>query len=351
MAQQSKLKVGVIGASGYTGGELLKVLLAHPSVDLRFVSAGKNAGKKVHEVHQNLDGLTDLCFEAYPQGDAINRINQELDTVFLALPHGKSMNLVPQLSDSLKIIDLGGDYRIKDVAVFEKFYKTSHNDVSHLGDFVYGLTEVNRAKITEARRVANPGCFATAVQLAVYPLIKHDLVDGKIIVDAKTGSSGSGIVAKETTHHPMRAAGFFAYKHYSHQHLAEIKENLKNNCGNWDEDLLLQCHSAPMVRGIFASAYIPIKSEKSAKEVEQVFKEAYKNCFFIRLKDTSPNVNWVRNSNFTDISWAIEGNHVSVFVAIDNLLKGASGQAIQNMNVMCGLPEETGLKLAGGHPI
>jgi N-acetyl-gamma-glutamyl-phosphate reductase len=218
-------------------------------------------------------------------------------------------------------------------------------------EFVYGLTEVNRNQIKEATRIANPGCFATALELGLFPLLASGLVKGKIIADMKTGSSGSGAKAAANTHHPKRANSFYAYKMFEHQHQPEVEQLLSSVSSQWSEcSLVFQVHSIPVVRGIFASIYVTPTKPMTGDEVGNLFREFYGNEFFIRLVEGSPDINWVKNSNFVDIGWAASGDAVIVFVALDNLVKGAAGQAAQNMNLMFGIEERTGLVLPGSNP-
>jgi len=341
-----KLKVGILGGSGYSGSELLRILLFHPRVEVGLVTANEHTGKRVDEVHPNLRQLTDLVFAE----TAVSNGLKELDCVFLALPHGESMKLVPKLPDGMKVIDLAGDFRLNDPEVFQEYYGQPHTALDLQRQFVYGLTEMNRRRIANSQRIANPGCFATATLIGLYPLIASQLIQGKIIVDAKTGSSGSGAKAASNTHHPRRANSFFAYKAFAHQHLPEVVQLLRAVNPEWQDGLTLQTHSAPMVRGIFASIYCTLRRPLTSVQVADVFKQYYRDCFFVRLVDGSPDVNWVKNTNFADVGWAMNGTDLIVFVAIDNLVKGAAGQAVQNMNLMFGFEEQTGLVFPGSHP-
>lgn len=342
------VKIGILGGSGYGGSELLKILLFHPQADLRLVTAGEHAGKRVDAVHPNLKKLTDLKFEGTPDPAALS----ELDCVFLALPHGQAMEIVPTLAPGVKVIDLSGDFRVNDAAVFQRYYGREQTAMDAQREFVYGLTEVNRNRIREARRISNPGCFASALELALYPFAAADLISGKVIADMKTGSSGSGAKAAANTHHPKRANSFYAYKAFEHQHQPEIEQLLESVNPNWNGGggLVFQVHSIPVVRGIFGSVYITPKSPMTSEEVGRLLREYYEKEFFIRLVSGSPDINWVKNTNFVDIGWAAEGDTVIVFVALDNLVKGAAGQAVQNMNLMFGIEEKTGLVMAGSNP-
>jgi N-acetyl-gamma-glutamyl-phosphate reductase len=341
------IKAGILGGSGYGGSELLRVLLFHPQVELALVTANEHAGKRVDSVHPNLAKLTDLKFESMPDPTAL----KDLDCVFLALPHGQALEIVPSLPHSVKAIDLSGDFRLSDAAKFKQFYGREHTAMETQREFVYGLTEVNRTRIKEETRIANPGCFATALELGLFPLLASGLVKGKIIADMKTGSSGSGAKAAANTHHPKRANSFYAYKMFEHQHQPEVEQLLSEVGPQWSEcSLVFQVHSIPVVRGIFASIYVTPTKSMTGDEVGSLFREFYGNEFFIRLVEGSPDINWVKNTNFVDIGWAASGETVIVFVALDNLVKGAAGQAVQNMNLMFGIEEWTGLVLPGSNP-
>lgn len=342
------IKAGILGGSGYGGSELLRILLFHSEVELKLVTANEHAGKRIDAVHPNLAKLTDLKFESMPDPGALT----DLDCVFLALPHGQAMEIVPLLPRSARVIDLSGDFRLSDAAKFKKFYGREHTAIQSQREFVYGLSEVNRNQIKEATRIANPGCFASALELGLYPLVASELVKGKVIADMKTGSSGSGAKAAPNTHHPKRANSFYAYKTFEHQHQPEVEQLLASVNSNWSSEceLVFQVHSIPVVRGIFASIYVTTRKSMTPDEVGDLFREFYGNEFFIRLVEGSPDINWVKNTNFVDIGWAASGDSVIVFVALDNLVKGAAGQAVQNMNLMFGIDERAGLALPGSNP-
>jgi N-acetyl-gamma-glutamyl-phosphate reductase len=343
MTLLSKLRIGIFGGSGYGGSELLRILLFHPNAELVFVTANEQAGKPVGEVHRNLNGLTKLNFIKDPE-DLSN-----LDCVFLALPHGQAMDIVPRLPANVKAIDLSGDFRLRDQSVFEKHYKQLHTAMHAQAEFVYGLTEINRAAIRNARLIANPGCFATATLLGLAPLVANNFLNGRVVVDAKTGSSGSGAKAAANTHHPQRMTSFYAYKPFTHQHVPEIEQELAH-VGDWTNELVFMTHSLPVARGIFASIYAEAKSDLTEAELRNIFAGYYRESFFVRLVNGSPDINWVKTTNFCDIGFAVRGKQVVIFSAIDNLVKGAAGQAVQNMNLMFGLDETTGLKLVGTNP-
>ncbi len=344
--QNSKLRVGIFGGSGYGGAELLRLLLLHPHVEIALVTANEHAGKAVGDVHRNLYGLTGLRFTAMPEDfESLS----ELDFVFLSLPHGQAIDVVPRLPQGLKIIDLSGDFRLRDRETFERFYNRQHTAMDAQGEFVYGLTETNRETIKKASRISNPGCFATATLLGLAPLIARNLLQGRVIVDAKTGSSGSGAKAAPNTHHPQRMNSFYAYKPFTHQHVPEIEQELRA-VGDFTHELIFMTHSLPVARGIFASIYVETKTEMTVEDVRAVFADFYKDSFFVRLVENSPDINWVKTTNFCDLGFAARGRQLVVFSAIDNLVKGAAGQAVQNMNLMAGIDEKTGLILTGSNP-
>src|SRR5215218_8395904 len=220
MTLSSKLRIGIFGGSGYGGSELLRILLFHPNVEVLFVTANEQAGKPIGEVHRNLNGLTPLSFIKDPEDLG------GVDCAFLALPHGQAMEIVPRLPAHVKAIDLSGDFRLRDQTSFEKHYKQPHTAMHAQAEFVYGLTETNREAIRDARLIANPGCFATATLLGLAPLIANGVLSGRVVVDAKTGSSGSGAKAASNTHHPQRMNSFYAYKPFAHQHVPEIEQHL-----------------------------------------------------------------------------------------------------------------------------
>jgi len=339
------IRAAIFGGSGYGGSELLRILLFHPDVEIAFVTANEHAGKRVGEVHRNLLGLTDASFVPAPS----DLHSTDVDIAFFALPHGQAMDLIPKLPAGVKAIDLSGDFRIDDPESFEKHYKLSHSATDLQKQFVYGLTETNRDAIRVASYIANPGCFATATLLALAPMVKSGLLTGKIIVDAKTGSSGSGAKPASNTHHPQRSNSFYAYKPFTHQHVPEIAQHL-GKVGTFDNELIFMTHSLPVSRGIFASSYLETNVNLTNEDLKNIFAKFYSDSFFVRLVDGSPDVNWVKNTNFCDIGGFSNGKQIVIFSAIDNLVKGAAGQAVQNMNLMFGLDEKTGLIFAGGNP-
>src|ERR1043165_660767 len=278
------IRVGIFGGSGYGGSELLRILLFHPSVEVVFVTANEQAGKSVGEVHRNLNGLTQLNFVSAPEELT------DIDCVFLALPHGQAMDIVPRLPNDVKAIDLSGDFRLREQSVFEKHYKQPHTAMQAQAEFVYGLTETNREAIKTARLVANPGCFATATLLGLAPLVANHLLNGRVIVDAKTGSSGSGAKAAANTHHPQRMTSFYAFNASHHQHVPEIEQEL-DHIGDWTNELIFMTHSLPVARGIFASIYAETNRDLSESELRNMFADYYRESFFVRLVNGSPDIN------------------------------------------------------------
>ncbi|HZH30999.1 MAG TPA: N-acetyl-gamma-glutamyl-phosphate reductase [Pyrinomonadaceae bacterium] len=341
-----KLKVGIFGGSGYGGAELLRILLARADVEIAFVTANEGAGKLVGEVHRNLYGLTALRF--IPAPDELENL-PAVDCVFLALPHGQALEIAPRLPESVRVIDLSGDFRLNDAAEFLEHYGREHTATALQGEFVYGLTEMNREAIRRARLVSNPGCFATATLLGLAPLVAAGQLQGRVIVDAKTGSSGSGVKAAANTHHPQRMNSFYAYKPFTHQHVPEVEQELRR-VGRWASEIVFMTHSLPVARGIFASIYVETRDALTADAVRALYENFYRESFFVRLVEGSPDINWVKTTNFCDLGFATRGRALVVFSAIDNLVKGAAGQAVQNMNLMFGLDERTGLMLLGSNP-
>jgi N-acetyl-gamma-glutamyl-phosphate reductase len=340
------IRTAILGGSGYGGSELLRLLLQHPQAEVSVVTANEHAGKPVGEVHRNLFSLTDLVFQA---ANDVEDSFGDLDCAFLALPHGQAMELVPQLPKDLKVIDLSGDFRLRNEQEFVQHYGREHSAIQLQSEFVYGLTETNYEAISRAQRISNPGCFATATILALAPLVAANVISGRVVVDAKTGSSGSGAKAAPNTHHPQRMNSFYAYKPFTHQHVPEIEQELRA-AGDWTNELIFMTHSLPVARGIFASVYVETKTAMTDDGLRALFKDFYRDAPFIRLVNGSPDINWVKTTNFCDLGFASRGQQVVIFSALDNLVKGAAGQAIQNMNLMFGLDQTTGLMAFGTNP-
>jgi N-acetyl-gamma-glutamyl-phosphate reductase len=327
----SKKKAIVLGGSGYIGGEAVRLLLGHPRIDLVAVGAHDSAGRALAEVQPNLRGVSDLYFKRNED------LLQGADVYFLSLPHGEAQKIVPQLPRTARIVDLSGDFRLSDRAAWEAHYKMPHAAWDLQREFAYGLPEINRSRIRESRCVAAAGCFATAAILSSWPLVQEKRAAGTIVIDGKTGSSGSGAKPGDKTHHPFRAGAFFAYEMFHHRHAPEISQALGG------ADVLFQPHSAPMVRGVFTTSYVPLAKETAEDEILAVYRRAYSESPFIRIAAGTANVAFVRGSNFADLGVNVRGRTAIVFAAIDNLLKGGASQGVQCMNLMLGFDEGEGL--------
>lgn len=321
------IKAGIIGGSGYTGGELIRILLHHPEVTIDFVFSTTRAGKKITTAHPDLLGVTDIAFT----GD----VNLNVDVVFLCLGHGNSTSFLNghNFSANTKIVDLSNDFRLEADAILNG------------KEFVYGLPETNKNQIKKANYIANPGCFATAIQLALLPLAKHNLLQNDVHINAVTGSTGAGVSPSATSHFSWRNNNVSWYKPFTHQHLGEIGESLasyKNDVG----ELNFLPNRGNFTRGILATAYT--KFDKSLEEAIALYSEFYKDALFTQISDQEICLKQVVNTNQCHIHLHKYGNKLLVTSAIDNLLKGASGQAVQNMNLMFGFDEGTGLNLKAG---
>lgn len=341
-----KLKVAVAGAAGFTGGELIRLLLNHPKVELAQVSSSTFPGQPVFRAHPNLRGRTALAFTGQLDYKAF-------DCLFLAGGHGEAMAEVPAIlgrSDGkLKIIDLSGDFRLKDPALYPVWYRRRHQAPDLLKRFAYGLVELNRAEIQKARWVANPGCFATATALALGPLAQAG-VSGVVSVTAVTGSSGSGANPSPVAHHPTRHSNLKAYKPLVHPHIPEIEQVLERLAGKKALKVSLVPVSGPFSRGIYAVCQVDAPQGLGAAEVQSFYQDAYGDSAFVRVLEEPPTLNAVVGSNHCDVYATVQDGRIAVISAIDNLVKGASGQAIQNLNLMMGWPEAEGLALAGLYP-
>ena len=335
------LAVGVVGGTGYTGVELLRLLVTHPQVELRYITSRSESGKKVADMFPNLRGFTDICFTE-PTVDAL----AECDVVFFATPNGTAMKMVPELiKNDVRVIDLAADFRLKDAAVWKQWYGMDHACTDVLADAVYGLPEINRANIKSAKVVANPGCYPTAVTLGFLPLIENGLIDDQhLIADAKSGVSGAGRGASVATLQAESAENFKPYGVDGHRHLPEIKQTLANAAGH-DVGLTFVPHLLPMIRGIEASLYATIKTDVS--DLHQLYMERYADEPFVDVlpEGAMPETRSVKGANTCRLSVfrPQQGDTVVVSSVIDNLMKGAAGQAIQNMNIMFGLDEAEGL--------
>ncbi len=343
-------KIGIIG-DGYTAAELLRLLAGHDQAEAVCIFSTENIGRPVTEVYPQLTGFTDLVCQATD----LELIKKECDAVFLALPHGLSVPVVKELAGAeVKCIDLGADFRLKDAAVYEKYYEKVHEAPQMLNDAVYGLPELYRDKIREAMIIANPGCFPTSAILPLAPLLKEGLIEPNgIIIDSKSGVSGAGKGLKSTSMFCEVNEGVRAYGVGSHRHGPEIGQELSVAAGR-KVNMIFTPHLIPMNRGILTTSYSRLRPGVKAAEIRQALEAKYRDEFFVRVMapGVMPSTRWVYGSNFLDIGvYADDGNgNVILVSALDNLTKGASGQAIQNFNIMMGLAEGQGLKFAGLNP-
>lgn len=352
---QAKLKAVLIGGTGYGGAEILRRLLFHPHVEVIRVTAVDNIGKKLGDVHFNLSGLSQLTFEEMPPKKAV----EGADVVFLAMPHKTTAKVVMELLDTgVRIVDLSGDFRLRDPQAYAKFYGVEHPSPDSLtnGLFTYGMPELNREAIKKARYIASPGCFATTIALGLLPLAKAGKLTGAIHTVAATGSSGSGVNPQPTTHHPIRASNLRTYKPLDHQHIPEIIQTLEVGGG---KDLALEFVpiSAPLPRGIFSTSFVDVPASTTAEEISEAWKSCYQNEPFVRVVTggRQPEVVAVAGGNYVEVGYtlgAVTGStrRVVCFSALDNLVKGGAGQAIQSFNVMMGFPENTTLAEPGLWP-
>ncbi len=337
------MKALVVGASGYSGGELLRLLTGHPNVDAIEATSRTHAGKPVSDVHQSLRGILDARFAEYVPGKT------DADVAFLALPHGEGMGHAPGLLEKgIKVIDIGADYRIRDQKLFERYY-VPHKNPELLEEAVYGLPELFREKIRKARLIANPGCYATAAILSLAPLSSFkDKIDlSKIVVDAKSGTSGAGAKPTEFVHHSEVDGGLKIYKAVGHRHQPEIEHILSGLMAGISVSFTPTL--VPIVRGILSNAHV--FGDLSGVDLPKHYGGYYRGEKFIRIVPEAYTKN-VAHSNWCDISpyYDLEKKRAVIVSAIDNLVKGAAGQAVQNMNIISGLPEDTGISSPPYHP-
>jgi N-acetyl-gamma-glutamyl-phosphate reductase len=339
--RNQRYKVSIVGASGYTGSELARILINHPEVEIVSITSESHKGKKFSDLHGQFSGIID--FELIG-ADEVNI--QEVDVVFLALPHGVSMEFVKRwIDDGVKIIDLSGDFRLSSPEVYEDWYKKDHTFPKGFEQAVYGMPELYSDEISTATLVANPGCYPTASILSLAPLFGSGLgsVSGAII-DAKSGLTGAGVKASNTTHFSNVNDNFKAYGIGNHRHTVEIQEQLSFLMKN---SVILQFtpHLLPVDRGILATSYLSLDKEMDQESLTSLYKDFYKNKPFVRVRNQAPSIKEVRGSNYADIYpfWDKRTKRAIVIAAIDNLVKGAAGQAVHNMNIMLGLNESIGL--------
>jgi N-acetyl-gamma-glutamyl-phosphate reductase len=336
------IKAAIIGGSGYTGSELARLLCRHPKISLETMTSRQNAGTHVSKLHPYLEGYVDLKFEERLPESA------RYDLVFVAAPHGASMDIVPGLvRRGMRVIDLSGDYRLTDPAIYSKWYGLDHKDPENLGKAVYAIPEICFKEIEGAQLVANPGCYPTCATLGLAPLFSAGLVTGdRAIVDAKSGTSGAGQEPTKMTHHPTCAPQVIPYKIGSHRHTPEIKRSLCKVTGTMPE-IIFTPHLVPIVRGMLCTSYVSLNKDMELDDLYELYRGYYSGRRFVRMTQI-PSVSAVVGSNYCEIGLALCGESTAVAMSvIDNLVKGASGQAIQNANIMFGIEETTGLDFPG----
>jgi LysW-gamma-L-alpha-aminoadipyl-6-phosphate/LysW-L-glutamyl-5-phosphate reductase len=348
------MKASIMGGSGYVGGELLRLLTRHPETTIQSVSSQRYAGEPVYRVHPNLRGLTSLRF----QKDSLESA-RDSDVVFTALPHGKTMAIVPQLLETgTKVIDLAADYRLKDPQIYESYYSRKHENPDLLSQAAYGLPELHRDDIRKSSLVATPGCMATAATLGLVPIVSSNmLATPTVVVDTKIGSSGAGSALSTASHHSERSEGVRPYKPSGHRHIAEIEQEL-NAVGGSQVKIAFSPHAVNMVRGILATSHCFVKPGTEKKDVWKAYRSKYEKEPFVRMVSDGiglyglPNPKAIVGTNYCDIGFETDPHtqRLVVFSAIDNLTKGAAGQAVQCYNIMNGLGETTGLDTTALHP-
>ena len=344
------MKASIVGASGYAGEELIRLLHGHPNVEIVHLTSERHTGERISKLYPHLRNIYENKLESM---EAVRRIAEDSDVLFIALPHGHAMKIVQEVSACpVRIIDLGADYRFADTAIYEQWYHVAHTDPN--ADRAYGLAELYREQVRTARIIGNAGCYTTASILALAPLVKAHLVQiDSILVDAVSGVSGAGRSPKESTHYPEFYDSFTAYGAVSHRHTPEIEQALAD-VGGSPVTINFTPHLAPISRGILATCYATLNDDVTAEEVDAAYEKMYADEYFIRLlgRGAYPATKYVRGTNYCDIAWHIDPrtHRVIVFSAIDNLVKGAAGQAIQNMNIAFGLDERAGLDLVPMYP-
>lgn len=345
------IKVGIIGSTGYAGGELVRILAAHKHAEIVWYGSRSYIDKKYAEVYQNMFQIVDaVCMD-----DNMEELANQVDVIFTATPQGLCASLVnEEILSKVKIIDLSADFRIKDVKTYETWYGLEHKSPQFIGEAVYGLCELNREDVKKARLVANPGCYTTCSILTAYPLAKEGLIDmSTLIIDAKSGTSGAGRGAKLPNLYCEVNENIKAYGVATHRHTPEIEEQLGYASG---EDVLLNFtpHLVPMNRGILVTEYAKLTKKVTYEEIKDIYDKYYAEEKFVRVleKDICPETKWIEGSNYVDINFKIDERtgRIIMMGAMDNLVKGAAGQAVQNMNLVFGLPETEGLELVPMFP-
>ncbi len=339
------VKAGIIGSTGYAGAEIVRLLLQHKDVEIKWYGSRSYIDKKYYEVFQNMFQIVDdKCLD-----DNMEELANAVDVIFTATPQGLCASLVnEEVLNKVKIIDLSADFRIKDVETYEKWYGIEHKSPQFIEEAVYGLPEINREKVKNARLIANPGCYPTCTFLSIYPLAKEGLIDmNTVIVDAKSGTSGAGRGAKVNNLFCEVNENIKAYGVLTHRHTPEIEEQLTYASGK-ETKIIFTPHLVPMNRGILVTAYASLTKNVTYEEVKAIYDKYYANEKFVRVldKDICPETRWVEGSNYVDVNFKIDErtNRVVMMGAMDNLVKGAAGQAVQNMNIMFGFEETEGLQ-------
>lgn len=350
------MRVGILGASGYVGGELLRILLFHPNVEVTCATSKRHSGDYIHHVHSNLRGSTDLKFIEHNPEEIIDKC----DLIFSSLPHGLSVKTIPDyIERGMKIIDLSADFRLKNPEDYKKWYGYEHPHPELIEKFTYGIPELHREEIRKSSLIANPGCMAIASILALAPLAKSDAIDkNRIIVDVKIGSSGAGGAPSPSTHHAVRFGVIRPYKPVGHRHTAEIEQELSQIAKD-SVKVAMSAHAVNVVRGILSTCHVFTLKPLTVSDLWKIYRGFYQNEPFIRfVRDKKglyklPDPKVVIGSNYCDIGFEVDEhvNRIVAFSAIDNLMKGAAGTAVQNMNVMLNIDEKTGLQSPGLHPV
>ena len=345
------IKVGIIGATGYAGGELVRILMGHKEAEIVWYGSRSYIDQKYADVYRNMFQIVDAkCMD-----DNIEALADQVDVIFTATPQGFLASVINEnILGKTKIIDLSADFRIKDVKVYEKWYGIEHKSPQFIEETVYGLCEVNRDKVKGARLIANPGCYTTCSILTAYPLAKEGIIDMRtLIVDAKSGTSGAGRGAKVPNLFCEVNENMKAYGVASHRHTPEIEEQLGYASGE-NVTISFTPHLVPMNRGILATEYATLKKDVTGEEVKAIYDKYYADEKFVRVlgEGVCPETKWVEGSNYVDIGFKLDPrtNRIVMMGAIDNLVKGAAGQAVQNMNLLFGLPESEGLELVPMFP-
>ena len=347
------IKVGIIGATGYAGNELVRLLLGHKDAEIVWLGSRSYIDQNYSDVYRNMFKLVDAkCMD-----DNMEQLANEVDVIFTATPQGLCASLVnDEILSKTKIIDLSADFRLKDVNVYEQWYKLEHKAPQYIDEAVYGLCEINRDKVSkDTRIIANPGCYTTTSILTLYPMVKEGIINpDTIIIDAKSGTTGAGRGAKVANLFCEVNESMKAYGVGTHRHTPEIEEQLGYACGRDDLKLIFTPHLVPMNRGILVTAYASLAKDVTYEDVKAAYDKYYDKEYFVRVlpKDVCPETRWVEGSNFVDIGFKIEPrtNRLIMMGALDNLVKGAAGQAVQNMNLLFGLPENEGIQLAPMFP-